>query len=194
MPIIAGLAAATTLAGCVTARQTDPPVTATEQLLISTAVDNAAAQLQLQFPPGSKVFVDAGYVDMDSTVIYPRYALASVRRRLLQLGAHLTTDRDKATVIVELRSGAQSVNDYRMLVGTPSFSLPVPLAGNLVIPEVPLFRLHEETGISKLALVAYDAEGRLIGEAGPHFGEARRRHWVVLFVFSRSDQNIQPDQ
>lgn len=194
LPLLAALAAAAMLAGCVTVRHTDPPVTATEQLLISTAVDHAAAQLQLEFPQGSKVFLDAGYVDMDGTVVYPRYALAAVRRRLLQLGAQLTTDRDKATVIVEMRSGAQSVNDRRILVGTPGFSLPVPLAGSLAIPEVPLFRYHKETGISKLALVAYDANGRLIGEAGPQFGEAWRRNWVVLFVFSRADQNILPDR
>jgi hypothetical protein len=190
---LALVSATLALAGCVTTRQTDPPVTATEQLLISTAVDHAASQLNLELPPGSRVFVEAGYVDMDGTVVYPRYALAAVRRRLLQLGARLTSDRDKANVIVEMRSGAQSVNDRRILIGTPGFSLPVPLAGNLAIPEVPLFRYHKETGISKLGLVAYDAEGRFIGEAGPQFGESWRRHWVVLFVFSRADQNILPE-
>ena len=188
------LAAVLALAGCVTVRQTDPPVTATQQLLISSAVDRGVEKLQLALPAGRKVFLDPGYVDIDGTVVYPRYTVAAVRARLLQLGAELVPTRETADVVVEMRSGAQSVNDRRMLIGVPGFSVPVPLAGALTIPEIPLFRYHKETGISKLALVAYDANGGLIADTGPQYGEAMRRHWVVLFVISGSTQNILPEE
>jgi hypothetical protein len=181
------------LAGCVSVRHTDPPHTATEQLLITAAVDRCVEQLKLSLPDKRRVFLDPTNVDVDGTVIYPRYAIAAVRARLLQLGAQLVATREEADVVVEMRSGAQSINDRRILVGMPGFQLPVPLTGALAVPEIPLFRYHKETGVSKLALVAYDANGGLIADTGPQFGEAMRRHWVVLFVISGSSQNIQPE-
>lgn len=186
------LAGALALAGCVTTRQTDPPFTATHQLLVTTAVDRSAAQLKLALPAGSKVFLDP-YVDMDGTFHFPKYTVAAVRSRLLDLGALLVASREEADVVVELRAGAQSVNDRRILLGLPGFMVPVPLAGNLALPEVPLFKYHRETGLSKLAVVAYHADGRLIADTGPQYGEAIRSHWVVLFVISRSTQDLLPE-
>lgn len=185
-------ALALALAGCASTRQTDPPFTATQQLLISTAVDRAAGNLQLDLPAGTRVFVEP-LVDMDGTYHYPRYAVAAVRSRLLQLGARLVPERDQADVVVEMRSGAQSVNDKRMLIGMPGFAVPVPLAGTLALPEIPLFKYHGETGISKLALAAYTADGRLIRDTGPQYGESMRRSWSFLFVFSRSEQDLRPE-
>lgn len=181
------------LSGCATVRQTDPPVTATQQLLVSTAVDRAAAQLHLTLPPDSKVFLDASFLDADATVPLAKYTVAAVRSRLLRMGASLTVDRAAADVIVEARSGAQSVNDRRLLIGLPGLTLPVPLWGTLPIPEVPLFRHHSQTGRSKLALAAYDREGRLIGDTGTRHGEAQVTQWLLLLVISHSVQDIYPE-
>jgi hypothetical protein len=191
--VVAGLVAG--LAGCATARQTDPPMTATEQMLISTAIDRAAEQLKLDFAPGRKVFVDAQYVDFEpSQIIYPKYTVAAVRNRLLRLGAELTADRAAADVIVEVRSGAQSIDDKKALVGLPGFSVPVPLAGALTVPEVPIFRRMQETGHAKLAVVAYDKDGVLIGDSGLQYGKAIDVHWSFLFVFSYTSHDLYPQE
>jgi hypothetical protein len=191
---VGALALAATLVACATARKTDPPMTATEQLLISTAVDRSAAQLKLALPEGSKVFLDPQYVEFEpSQMIYPRYAVAAVRSQLLHLGAQLTANRSEADVVVELRSGAQSIDDHNTLVGLPGFSLPVPLAGALAVPEVPLFKYFRQTGHAKLGVVAYDREGRLIADSGVQHGEAETVHWVVLFVFSHTSQDLYPE-
>ena len=47
------------LGACSTEKQSSPPRTATEQLLISTAADRAVDKLNLSIPAGTKVFVDA---------------------------------------------------------------------------------------------------------------------------------------
>lgn len=181
------------LAGCATVRQTDPPVTATQQLLISSAVDRAVARLQLPLPKESKVFLDASNVDIDGTYIYPKYLIAAVRSRLLRQGAYLTAAREEADVVVELRSGAQSINDRKLLLGLPGLSLPVPLWGTFAVPEIPIFKYHQETGRSKVALVAYDRNGRFIAETGAQHGLAERVRWVVLLVFSHASQDIYPE-
>lgn len=187
------LALAAALAGCASVRQTDPPVSATEQLLISTAVDRSVSQLQLPLRFGTKVFLDTTNLDIDATVVYPKYTIAVVRSQLLRMGAVMTLERKDADIVAELRSGAQSINDHTMLFGLPAFSLPVPLAGTLAIPEFPLFKYYRETGRSKVALAAYDRKGRLIADTGALYGEANQIHWVVLFFFSYTTNELHPE-
>jgi hypothetical protein len=105
-----GLTAVLALAGCTTVRSTEPNQTATEQLLITTAIDHAAAELKPAIPTGSKVFVDPQYFDAaGDSAPYPKYAMGAVRDELLQEGAHLVADRKSADIVVEPRSGAQSI-------------------------------------------------------------------------------------
>jgi hypothetical protein len=112
---------------CTTVRETNPPRTATEELLISTAADRAADRLSPAIPNGTKVFVDATYLDGTDA----KYATATMRDRLLKLGAHLVVDRKSADMVVELRAGSLSIDEHSFLIGIPSFAVPVPLAGTL---------------------------------------------------------------
>lgn len=57
-------------------RLTEPPQTATEQLLVSTAVDHAASAIKPAIPAGSTVFVDTQYLDTapPDSILYEKYA------------------------------------------------------------------------------------------------------------------------
>lgn len=179
------------LAGCATMRETQPPRTATEQLLISTAAARAAAQLQPTLPAGSKVFLDTQFYDTDQ-VVEPKYTIAAVREQLLRLGAHLVADRKDADVVVELRSGAQSIDSSEFLVGIPTFSFPIPFVGAFTFPEIPFFKIARRTGISKLALVAYGTpNGEPIAATGHHFGQSHLNKYNLL-IFSWTRQDIYP--
>ena len=90
------------LAGCSITRATNPPRTATEQLLISTAVDRAVAGMKFDIPKGTSVFVDAANFEGYDF----KYAVASVTERVLQEGGRFAMDRSKADMVVALRSGA----------------------------------------------------------------------------------------
>lgn len=58
---------------CTTRKESNPPRTATEQLLISAAADRAAEKMNLDMPPDSKVFVDSSNIEgLDS-----KYAIAT---------------------------------------------------------------------------------------------------------------------
>lgn len=122
------------LGACTTMRESSPQRTATEQLLISTAVDRAVEQVNLKTPVGTKVFVDADQLEGSDG----KYAAGAMKDRLLRGGAHLVADRGKADAVVEVRAGALSIDDKQTLVGTESFDVPVPLAGQFKIPEIAL--------------------------------------------------------
>jgi hypothetical protein len=179
------------LGSCATSRETMPARTATEQLEISAAADRAAEQMTLPIPPGTKVFVDAGdFEGYDS-----KYAIGAIKNRLLSAGGHLVGKAESADVVVEIRAGALSVDEHELLIGIPSFQLPIPLATTaLTFPEIALYKWEDRRGIAKFAVTAYDAkDGTWRGSAGPDFGYSDRIRQVVLFFFSWGRQDLVPE-
>ena len=170
------------LGACTTVRETIPQRSATEQLLISTAVDRAVDGMDLKIPAGTKVFLEAGQLDSSDG----KYAAGAIKERLLRSGANLVTDAGRADAIVEVRAGALSIDDKKTVVGTDTFNLPVPLAGQAVtVPQIALYADKERLGVAKLAAIGYrTSDGRLIDASGPHFGYAHENEQVVFFVFS----------
>jgi hypothetical protein len=175
---LAGLLVAL-LSGCTTVRQTDPQRTATEQLLISTAADRAAASIVLDLGPERKAFLDAtNFEGIDG-----KYAIAAIRSSLLKKGTRTVADKKDADTIVEIRSGALSIDKRETLVGLPSIDIPIPLAGDFGTPEIALYKSEEQEGIAKFAATAYDAkDGRFLGESTPPLGRSHIKRRVVLVV------------
>jgi hypothetical protein len=180
--LLALILAVLALGACTTMRETSPQRTATEQLLISTAVDRAIAQVNLKIPDGTKVFVDAEQLEGSDG----KYAAGAMKDRLLRGGAHLVADRGKADAVVEVRAGALSIDDKQTLVGTDSFDVPIPLAGQAAkIPEIALYKDKERLGVAKIAAIGYSvADGKLIDASGPQFGYSHQDEQVLLFFFS----------
>jgi hypothetical protein len=185
---IAGLIALTT--ACTDVRQTQPERTATEQLLLSTAIDKALERVELEFPAERRVFVDTRYFKSYDE----GYAISAIRADVLERGALLVAERSEAEMIVEVRSGALSINRRKDLVGVPSIPLPVPLAEGFSTPEIPLVKHNEQQGVAKIALTVYDAEsGRLWRNTGPIYGVAWVNKWSVLGVGWHEDETLPED-
>lgn len=188
MVLLAVLAAGAT--ACSTVRETQPERTATEQLLISTAADKAVRKLELDFNRRRKIWFDASRFEAYDE----GYALGTIRTRLLTHGARLVPKRGQAEAVVEVRSGALSINKSSDLVGLPQIGIPVPLSGTLELPEVALLKRSEQIGVAKLALTIYDAEtGAFIHKAGPAYGLSWRDRWSVLGV-GWTQGDVEPEE
>ena len=195
-------AGALLLAGCTTVHVTEPIHTATEQLLITQAVDDAVAKMDVSFVSGARIFVDTSYVDQarDRNVQFARYMMGAVRDRLLRSGALMANDRASADVIVELRSGGQSVDHNTLFIGLPSIPLPLfllaPTATNTItFPELALFKRDRQTGVAKLAITAYrQSTGALAGSSGPSFGSSNHTERVILLVIDDITSDIEPKE
>ena len=172
---------------CNTRRESTPPRTATEQLLISAAADRAAEQLDLAMPANSKVFVDSSNIEgLDS-----KYAIATMRERMLKLGANLVAERGDADVVVEIRSGALSLDENKFLLGSPEFAVPVPLSDSITFPEFSLYKRAERRGTAKFAGVAYDAKtGKLLSATEPQLGFSHETRYVLLLFFSWENRDF----
>jgi hypothetical protein len=188
------------IAACSSSRDTLPARTATEQLLISTAVDNAVERIHIDIPDETKVWVDIGNFEGYDQ----KYAIAAIRDRLLRQGARLVAERAEADAVVEIRTGALSVDQDDMLVGIPSTDLPIPLAGDAKTPEIPFVKKDQVRGVAKIGLTAYDAKtGALLpySPSAPVYGLSYRTRWDALFVgWTNSDlpetekEEEEPDQ
>ncbi|WPZ32623.1 DUF6655 family protein [Thalassobaculum sp. OXR-137] len=176
---------------CTESRRSDPERTAEEQLLLSTAVDRAVDGVTLNVPKGTKVFVDASRFEA-----YDKsYAISAFRDRVLESGAHLVSQLADAQVIVEIRSGALSTDGSRTIVGIPSFDVPIPLAGDLSVPELSLASRKQRLGVAKVAYTAYWREsGALADRSEPIQGVAGYRDWEFIgFGWRSGDTLIQAD-
>lgn len=171
----------TTLAGsgCVTVRQTDPAHSATEELLLSTAADRAAAKAGLSEFCGKKVYLDGSYCEGTDA----KYALGAIRDALSQAGALLMPGIELSEITIEARSGALSTDNRKALLGVPASGLPVPLIGTVAIPELSVYKSEAQTAIAKLALLAYSTKSRKhIVSSGPMVGRAYDKSFKIIFV------------
>jgi hypothetical protein len=181
---------ALSLAGCTITRESNPPRTATEELLISTATDRAVEGLRLDIPKGAQVFVDAGNFEGTDS----KYAIGSIDERVLRLGGRLTPDRAKADLVVAVRAGALSTDQDKLLVGIPALGVPIPLVGTLSLPEIALFKKDQTRGVAKFAADLYDPRtGELRSVSGASYGLSHKTHWVIALVsWDRNDLGLPP--
>ncbi len=184
------LVLAVAVAGCTTQRRTEPQRSATEEMLISSAADRAVGELRFDVK-GKKVFVDAtNYKGLDR-----EYTVAAVHERLLRDGAMLVGDRKNADAVVEMRNGAQSIDQRNFLIGIPSFDLPIPLAGAFKFPEIALYRRAVDIGVSKLTVAGFDAKtGAYLGSSEPVYGFAHDKNYRVMIFFGWNRQDFRPNQ
>lgn len=177
------------LTGCVTDRRTDTPRTATEELLVSSAADRAAVALSKSIPTHSKLFVDTSNFDATDG----KYAIGAVRDALLRRNASLVDKKTDADVVVELRSGALATNDHELLIGIPSFSIPVPFAGSVSTPKIALYDRTTQLGVAKFAASGLSAKtGALIASSAPQYGFAHKSDYIVLLFFGWSREDMVP--
>jgi hypothetical protein len=161
------LAALAGVVGCGTTRFTDTTRTATEQLLISSAVDETVSQLDFHLLAGKKVFFDPQYLDGTTD---KGYIISSLRQHLLAHGCLLTEKKEDATYIVEARCGGAGTDRHELLFGVPQMQVPAiapwqPVATS--IPELPFAKKTDQKGVAKIAVYAYNRNtGKALWQSG----------------------------
>lgn len=178
------------LGACTTERSSVPMRTATEQLLISTAADRAAADLSLSIPKGTRIFIDRQYFQGYDD----GYALNAIRTQFLRQGLALVDDRTQAQAIVNVASGALSTDEKSLLIGIPALQLPaLPVGTSVSVPEIALFKTAQDKGIAKLVATGYDAKtGKLIATTDPQYGFSHQTNHTILLFFSWESGDLVP--
>ena len=148
-------------AGCGTTKWSDTSRTATEQLLISDAVDRAVTEIDFTILSGREIYLETKFID---GIVDEKYIIGTMRQHMLASGCIIKDKVDDAQFVVEVRTGAVGTNRNDLLFGVPATNLPTGGMFPLVpssIPEVPLMKRTNQQGVCKISVFAYD---RLSGQ------------------------------
>jgi hypothetical protein len=167
--------------GCGTTRTSNTVRTATEQLLVSDAIDRTVEQIDFKVLEGESVFFDERHL---AEVVDKAYLISSFRQHLLASGCILKDKREDASFVIEPRVGAVGTDNHDWLVGIPSINVPqVPLATTLpaAIPEIPFAKRRDQRGVAKVAVFAYRREtGEPVWQSGMAISESQANDiWVL---------------
>ncbi len=143
---------------------------ATDQLLLSDAVDRSVANIDFSPLSGESVFLDTQYIRQVKGVgfVNSDYIISSIRQQMALAGCLLQEDREEAKYIVEPRVGALGADGNDVNIGVPA-SQGLNSAASIVtgtpplpvLPEISLARLTDDSAAAKIAVFAYHRETRL---------------------------------
>ena len=169
--------------GCVNKlRMTEPTRSLGEQLLVSTSIDRSLSELDAEAIgrlKGFKVFISSEYLK----TLDQEYLVGSLRDLFLSNGVLVVDAAEEAQMIVEVRSGANSLDSSTATLRiAEDQALPNPVTGAPVaLPEISFFKRENNFAVSKVALVAYQAKSREhIFSSGTLLGGAYDRHFQFL--------------
>lgn len=201
--------------GCATIRVTDPPRTADEEFLLTEAATKAISQLSMEALRGRVVWVatefafsttqpyDGAFLtnEIRSPAFQDAFMVAELRARLLQSGVRLASSRSKADVILEVRTGALSINRIDFLLGLPATFIPgaTATAGStsipLALPQLAAYQSIEQRGFGSVAFVAYWKDtGELLATSGPYIGRTWRTDYFLFGYHVNAVGNIPPTE
>jgi hypothetical protein len=140
---------------------------ATEQLVVSEAIDKAVASIDFSPLSGRKVYFDTQYIEgvnLGSNANV-KYAISSLRQQMMAYDLRLQEKPETAEFIIEGRIGVLANDGYEVTYGIPgnaaavsatvllSTPVPVPAPG---FPELSVGRRNHQAGTAKIGLFAYD--------------------------------------
>jgi hypothetical protein len=152
-------------AGCGTTRDK----LATEQLLLSDAVDRAVARIDFSPLAAEKVYLDTTYLNevKGTAFVNADYIISSLRQQMASAGCLLQEKREDARYIAEARVGVLGSDAHDVNYGVPG-SNGLTAAASLVagtaplpsLPEISFARKTDDSAATKLAVFAYDRVSR----------------------------------
>ena len=167
--------------GCGTTKWSDSPRTATEQLLVSDAIDRAISEIDFSVLADKDVYLDTRFI---ITALDQNYVISTLRQHMLASGCIIKDKPDEATYVVEVRTGSLGTNRQDLLFGVPATTLPtaglLPV-GAATIPEIALLKRTNQQGVCKMAVFAYDRmTGRPVWQSGNRKVASRAKDiWVA---------------
>lgn len=182
------LVAALLTAGCGTTREYN----ATEQLVMSEAVDKSISQLDFRPLSGRKVYLDTSYLRhvKGESFVNSEYVTSALRQQIVAAGCFIQDSANESDVIVEARIGTLGADNHRVTFGIPennAFGAAVSLIPGAPaiasIPEIALARREAREAAVKVSAFAYDRNTRApVWQSGVDSATATARDTWVLGV------------
>lgn len=168
--------AAPLFSGCAVTSKSNTARTASEQVLLSSAIDRSLSNVSFRQVANRSVFVDDKYLDS----VDKGYLVGSVRHKVLAAGGRLVGEAPASDIVLELRSGGVGTDMEQSFIGIPSIGVPgLPIE----LPEIKLISKDTQKGTAKIGIVAYNPKtGEAFGMGGESTALADNENLYVLGV------------
>lgn len=140
---------------------------ATEQLVISDAVDKSVAKIDFSPLSGQRVYLDTKYMTTSrpSHFVSPDYVISSLRQQMMAYDVRLMDKLEDADVVLEARCGVLGNDGHDVSFGIPAGNAASSAATSLtgtpvppILPEISLAKRMDQVGANKIAVFAYNKE------------------------------------
>lgn len=171
--------------GCAFTRTpTQTPRTATEQLLLSQAIERSLHDLSIPLTEGSSVIVETVGFAVPPTSIVPSdltYVRDAVAGQLGRLGFRIHPQAEESRYIVRVLVQSLGTVQGETFFGMPSVqSVIIPFS----LPELTLYKAQVQSGYMRYSIDLYDAaSGRLIRSTPWYAGSSYYNQYTFLFIF-----------
>jgi hypothetical protein len=162
-------------AGCGKAMWSDSKRAATQQLLVSDAIERTVMKLDLQPLAGRKVFLETTVLsDVDDAP----YLAATLEHQMLDCGCILAEKREDAEIVLQARAGALGTDRNEVLIGIPATHLEF-VGNGTTVPEIALAKRTDQRAVVKISVVAYWRDtGLPVWQSGSeHVASDSRSRW-----------------
>lgn len=167
------------ITGCGTTKFSDTARTATEQILISSAMEDAVDEFNFYPLSGRKVFMKTDGVSSTDK----EYLLSILRQQLAANGVLLQETKEEADYILEVATGAVGTDRYELIYGTKETSVPsmLTMGVSTSIPEFALAKRTDQMAKVKLSMWAYNQKtGAIVWQSGQKNSNASvRDRWIL---------------
>ena len=152
--------------GCGTTREYN----ATQQLVMSDAVDRSISSIDFRPMSGRKVYLDTSYLRhvKGGGFVNSEYATSALRQQIVAAGCLIQDTSQDAEIIIEARIGTLGADDHRVTFGIPenkglasAVSLIPGAPAIQSIPEIAFARRESREAAAKIAAFAYDRDTRI---------------------------------
>ncbi|MFT5524556.1 MAG: hypothetical protein ACI9G1_005608 [Pirellulaceae bacterium] len=163
---------------------------ATEQILVSDAVDRSVANIDFSSLAGEKVYLDTKYIKLIKGMgfVNADYIVSSLRQQLVAANCYMQEKLTDADYVVEARVGALGTDMHEMTYGIPA-SNSLTAAANLLpnapivpsIPELAIAKRNDHYGAAKVAVFAYHrTTGERVWQSGTSLASSRSKDWWLF--------------
>jgi hypothetical protein len=171
------------MSGCAFSRPPSQTVrTATEQLLLSQAIERSLPDVSLPLPDGSTVMIETVGFAVPPTAFMPsdlNYARDTVAGRLGRLGYRIHPKDEEPKYLVRVLVQSLGTVQGETFWGMPSVAV---LA--IALPELTLYKEQRQSGYVRYSFDIYEAAtGRFIRSTPWYTGSSYYNQYTVLFVF-----------
>lgn len=168
---------------------------ATEQLLVSDAVDRAVSSIDFSDLAGQKVFLETKYIKNIKNLnmvefVNEEYIVSALRQQMFAAQCQVQDKPEEADYIVEARVGAVGTDGHDVTYGLPANN-GLNSAASLVtsapalpsIPELSVAKRSQQLGAAKIGVFAYHRKTRTpVWQAGVSQSRSTQKDTWVLGV------------